>query len=155
MISGRQLAGSNADAWRSQVSWMSQSPWFITGTVSDNLALAGEVYSKQALQAALQLASAKGVIETLPAGLNTRLGESGSGVSGGEARRLTLARLVLANRAVILADEPTNDLDERSANAVSDALMSLVTKGTTLIVATHDTRLIARMQHVITLSAPL
>ena len=89
------------------------------------------------------------LLHILPQGLDTHLGESGSGVSGGEARRLTLARLALANRPLILADEPTSDLDAETATTVTDGLISLADKGSTLIVATHDPQLMARMDTVL------
>ncbi|ASJ75227.1 thiol reductant ABC exporter subunit CydD [Granulosicoccus antarcticus] len=148
---GLPLNQENADAWRTHIGWMSQTPWFISGTLRDNFALAGNVDDTDALQRALQLASIGDLLDSLPQGIDTRLGETGSGVSGGEGRRLMLARMALANRPLILADEPTSDLDESTAAAVGDALVELVAAGAALIVATHDPRLTARMQTHFTL----
>lgn len=148
-LAGQRLNEDNADQWRSHIAWMSQFPWFINGSLRDNLSLGGDVSQREALDDALSLASIKSLLQNLPQGLDTSLGESGSGVSGGEARRLTLARLALANRPLIMADEPTADLDADTAAAVMDGLIRLADRGSTLIVATHDPQLMARMDSVL------
>jgi len=93
------------------------------------------------------------VLARLPQGLDTVPGETGAGLSGGEARRVMLARMLHARPAVVLADEPTADLDPETARQVSAALMRLAAGGTTLIVASHDPDLIARMDQRIALEA--
>lgn len=149
-LAGQTLDTENADHWRSQIAWMSQSPWFINGSLRDNLALTGNaIDDPDSVNRALTLASVRPLLDALPDGLDTLLGESGSGVSGGEARRLTLARLALTNRPVILADEPTSDLDAATAEAVTEGLLSLAARGATLILATHDPQLMSRVDRCI------
>ncbi|MDF1874009.1 ATP-binding cassette domain-containing protein, partial [Vannielia sp.] len=101
------------------------------------------------LQRALDQAAITDVVNALPQGLNTRLGETGGGLSGGEARRLTLARAIYATPDVILADEPTADLDAATAKAVTAGLMAQVAHGATLVISTHDAALAAQMDRVI------
>lgn len=98
-------------------------------------------------------ASAGSVVRSLPRGLDTRLGETGHGVSGGEARRLMVARAIYSNAEIVLADEPTADLDSETAQAISEGLLALAARGATLIVATHDMDLAARLDAVIDLGA--
>ena len=86
-----------------------------------------------------------GVIDLLPRGDLTRLGERGAGLSGGEARRVTLARALHGEPGLLLADEPTADLDTETARLVSDNLLRFAEGGGTLVVATHDPALAARM----------
>ncbi|UYV35656.1 ATP-binding cassette domain-containing protein [Rhodobacteraceae bacterium D3-12] len=81
----------------------------------------------------------------LPDGLQTRLGETGGGVSGGEARRLMLARAVMARGDLILADEPTADLDGETAGRIIAALERIRAEGRAILVATHDPVLAAAM----------
>ncbi len=150
-LAGHALGEDNADHWRAHIAWMSQSPWFINASLRDNLTLGGSNDNAQDLTHALSLASIKPLVDNLPRGLDTQLGESGNGVSGGEARRLTLARLALTGRPLILADEPTSDLDADTAAAVMDGLLSLADKGSTLIVATHDPQLMSRMNRIVTI----
>lgn len=101
------------------------------------------------LGAALRLARAGGIVEALPEGLDTVLGETGAGVSGGEARRLLIARAFLTGADVILADEPTADLDATNGAAIIAALVDLAAQGRTVIVATHDPALAGAMGRVI------
>ncbi|MHC0054750.1 thiol reductant ABC exporter subunit CydD [Actibacterium sp. D379-3] len=151
LIGDAELSADTADAWRAGLGWMPQTPHFIAGSLRRNLMLAGGD-DPRPLTAALDLAAAADVVATLPRGLNTRLGESGTGVSGGEARRLILARAARARPGLLLADEPTADLDAETAAQVTAGLMALAHDGCALIVATHDPVLAGRMDHQIVLA---
>jgi ATP-binding cassette subfamily C protein CydD len=139
-VAGVTLGEATADGWRARLAWVGQAPHFLDRTLGENLDLRGLGGD---LGPALTAARAEGVVATLPGGLAARLGETGGGISGGEARRLMLARAFAANPDVLLADEPTADLDRETADAVTAALMELSTRGVTLVVATHDPVLIA------------
>lgn len=147
-VADQPLTAANADAWRARLGWMPQAPHFLTGSLRQNLTLgrAGD------LAAALDAAAVGDVVQAMPQGLGTRLGETGAGLSGGEARRITLARAVYGGPDVILADEPTADLDAATAQAVTQGLLAQP-KGVTLVVATHDPDLAARMDRIIDLGA--
>ncbi|MDR2896713.1 MAG: ATP-binding cassette domain-containing protein [Propionibacteriaceae bacterium] len=80
--------------------------------------------------------------------VNSRPGE----VSGGQAQRIALARALLLQPSVILADEPTGNLDDQSAGLVMSTLRGLASKGAMVIIATHDHQLVAASQHRIDLS---
>lgn len=146
-VAGQPLSDANADAWRARLGWMPQAPHFLTGSLRSNLTLGrpGD------LPRALRVASVSEVAQALPRGLNTRVGETGGGLSGGEARRMTLARAILSAPDLLLADEPTADLDPATAALVTDGLLAEAARGATLIVATHDPALAARMDRVIDL----
>ncbi|MDE3121067.1 MAG: thiol reductant ABC exporter subunit CydD [Paracoccaceae bacterium] len=148
-VAGAPLSEANADAWRARLAWVGQAPHFLDRTLAENLDLRGRGGD---LGPALRTARAEDVVATLPGGLQARLGETGGGISGGEARRLMLARAFAAAPDVLLADEPTADLDAETADAVTAALMALSTTGVTLIVATHDARLIEAMGREVTLA---
>lgn len=147
------LAPENADAWRARLGWLPQQPRFVSGSLKRNLTLAVRPGHSLPLDAALELAAADRVVATLPRGLNTQLGEFGMGVSGGEARRLIVARAAHAHPDLLLADEPTADLDEETAGLVTEGLLGLVAGGAALIVATHDPVLAARMDRQIAMQA--
>lgn len=144
-VAGHGLTDETADAWRARIGWMPQAPHFLNASLRENLTLGRGNDPTQALEQA----AISDVVMALPQGLNTRLGETGGGLSGGEARRLTLARAIHGCPDVILADEPTADLDAVTAQAVVDGLMAQVKRGATLIVATHDRGLAARMDRII------
>jgi ATP-binding cassette, subfamily C, bacterial CydD len=145
LVAGQTLDVTNADAWRARLGWMPQSPHFFHGSIRRNIMLgrAGDP------QIALEQAQVADVVAAMPQGLNTRLGETGGGLSGGEARRLTLARAVGGKPDMILADEPTADLDAATALAVTESLLKQVRRGASLVVATHDLKLAARMDRII------
>ncbi|HPD93481.1 MAG: ATP-binding cassette domain-containing protein [Rhodobacter sp.] len=147
-VCGRPLDDASADAWRARLGWMPQAPLFPQAPLRTIIAGRGALDPDLLAMAALGP-----VLARLPQGLDTVPGETGAGLSGGEARRVMLARMLHARPAVVLADEPTADLDPETARQVSAALMRLAAGGTTLIVASHDPDLIARMDQRIALEA--
>ncbi len=134
-VCGTALNDATADAWRARVALIPQAPHFPDQTLRDWLDPDRRGADPRP---ALALAEAEEVVRRLPNGLDTRLGETGGGVSGGEARRLMVARAILSGRELILADEPTADLDPETAAQVIRALTRLKGDGHSLIVATHD-----------------
>ncbi|HHC29405.1 MAG TPA: ATP-binding cassette domain-containing protein, partial [Rhodobacterales bacterium] len=92
-------------------------------------------------------ASVAHVVAALPEGAETRLGESGAGLSGGEARRVTLARALYAEPDLLLADEPTADRDAETGALGAEALLARARAGMALIVATHDPALADQLDH--------
>lgn len=147
LVAGQTLDETTADAWRARLGWMPQSPHFFQGSIRHNITLGRDSDP----MAALEHARIAEVIAAMPQGLNTRLGETGGGLSGGEARRLTFARAINGTPDMILADEPTADLDAATAQAVTEGLLAQVRRGATLVVATHDPELAARMDRIIQL----
>lgn len=149
VVAGQPLTANNADAWRARLGWMPQAPHFMTGSLRQNLTLG----RRGDLSAALETAAIGAVVEAMPRGLATQMGETGGGLSGGEARRVTLARAVFGSPDVLLADEPTADLDAGTARAVTAGLLQRAAQGVTLVVATHDLALAAQMDRIIYLEA--
>lgn len=154
-VAGQVLADGTADAWRAGLALIPQQIHFPDATLRAALGAETEGAETEdaAIAAALALAQAAPIVARLPDGLDTRLGETGAGVSGGEARRLTIARAALRRPSTILADEPTADLDDETARMVIDGLLALHAGGATLIVASHDPRLIARLSRRIEVAA--
>jgi len=145
-IAENTLVDDNADAWRQRLCWVAQTPHFANASLRANVVGEDGIdYDRARFNAAMRAAGLDALAETLPQRDLTRLGESGAGLSGGEGRRLMLARAFYQDADVILADEPTADLDTANADRVIDSLAALARRGKTLIVATHDRRLIARL----------
>lgn len=108
-------------------------------TLRGNLALANPAASEDEMHAALEAAGLSRLLQRLPDGLDTMLGEGGTGLSTGQARRLALARLLLRDAPVWLLDEPTEGLDRETANDVI-ARVGRFAAGRTLVVSTHIRR---------------
>ena len=141
-VNGRSLNAQTADAWRARLALVPQRPHFPDETLQEWLDPRGTGADPTA---ALRMAAATDIVARLPDGLQTRLGESGGGVSGGEARRLLLARAIMSGAGLLLADEPTADLDGDTADIIIRSLRGFQDAGGTVIVATHDPRLAAAM----------
>jgi len=149
-VCGQRLDEQTADAWRARLSYVPQRPHFPDTPLADWLDPDGTGNDPWP---ALDIANARQIVQRLPDGLQTRLGVMGGGVSGGEARRLMIARAVMSGSDLVLADEPTADLDADAAALLIQALLRLKTEGRGLIVATHDPVLAAAMDSQVSVGA--
>jgi len=121
---------------------LTQQTELFKGTIAENLRIAAPGADDAALWQALEIAELAEKIRAFPEALDWQLGETGAGFSGGELRRLALARLVLRNPAIWLLDEPTAGMDEALATRVL-ANLDRYANGATLIIAAHHPREIA------------
>lgn len=119
------------------VAWLDQRPLLIQGSWADNLRFCAPQAQPQAMRAALEAAGLGDLLQAQAEGLDAPLGEGGRGLSGGQARRLALARAWLIDSDLVLLDEPTAGLDESSQQPVIEAIVRLAASGRTVIVATH------------------
>lgn len=150
-IDGQTLAPDTVRALRERMAWMGQRAHVFAAPVRDNIALGRPSVDDERVRQAITTARLDTVAQAHP---GISLGEGGTGLSGGEAARLALARLMAAPEAdLLLADEPTAHLDSETADQVAESLVTLA-RGRTLIVATHDPRLAARMDRVVQLPSP-
>ncbi|WP_409560916.1 thiol reductant ABC exporter subunit CydC [Hyphomicrobium sp. MC8b] len=118
---------------------LTQRTELFTDTLRDNLRLANATADDDCLRRAMMSAGLKPYLDALPNGLDTRLGEDGLGLSGGEGRRLALARLFLRETPLWLLDEPTEGLDDATARDVLGRLSANAAQ-CTLLIATHIRR---------------
>ncbi|MDP1571990.1 MAG: thiol reductant ABC exporter subunit CydD [Vicinamibacterales bacterium] len=152
VIDGRPLDEWPPDAWRRHVSWAPQRPHLFHGTVRDNLCLGHPSASDAEIARVLDLAAFDEVVARLPRGLETRVGEQGVGLSGGEAQRLALARAYLKRAPVLLLDEPTADLDLETEARVLDGLRE-ARQGRTVLLVSHRATTLRAADRVLTLPA--
>jgi ATP-binding cassette, subfamily C, bacterial CydD len=136
LINGKPIESLDLMAWRERVAWMSQHPRLISDTLAANLRVARHDASDDALLEALRFADLDSWFQGLPDGLSTRLGEGGRQMSGGQLRRLALARVRLRRADVLLLDEPTASLDVQTEQWVIARIAEL-RRGKTLILLTH------------------
>lgn len=146
LLDDEPLDDGNADAWRASLGWMPQAPHFINRSLRYNIGFGAPLDPKVMADARIS-----GVVAALPKRDLTLLGERGAGFSSGEARRVTLARALHGAPRLLIADEPTADLDATTARAITESLTRYVENGGTLIVATHDPVLAGHMNRCIAL----
>jgi thiol reductant ABC exporter CydD subunit len=131
---GVDLREVPARDWRERCAWVPQRPRLFAGTVADNLRLGRPDAGDAELLAALEAAGARAVVDALPQGLATRIGDGGRALSAGEAQRLAVARAFVRDAPLLVLDEPTAHLDEDHAAGVGAALERLAHGRTTLLV---------------------
>ncbi|MFE7581395.1 thiol reductant ABC exporter subunit CydD [Streptomyces gardneri] len=149
-VGGEDLATLDLEAWRSRIAWVPQRPYLFAGTIAENVRLSRPDASDEAVRDALRDAGADGFVAGLPEGLDTLLGEDGAGLSAGQRQRLALARAFLADRPLLLLDEPTAALDGETEAGVVDAVRRLAA-GRTVLLVVHRPALLAVADRVVSL----
>ncbi|MBR2213994.1 MAG: ABC transporter ATP-binding protein [Eubacterium sp.] len=120
---------------RSLFSYVPQGNYLFSGTLRDNIKLINPYATDEDIHKALEISSIDDFVDTLPDGLDTVLGEKGTGVSEGQAQRLAIARAIVSDAPIILLDEATSALDAETEKRVLDNIKSLNSK--TCVIITH------------------
>ncbi|WP_031040120.1 thiol reductant ABC exporter subunit CydD [Streptomyces sp. NRRL F-5650] len=153
-VGGTDLASLDVAAWHARVAWVPQHPHLYAGTIAENVRLARPDADDTALRRALRDAGALEFVDALPEGTETVLGEDGTGLSAGQRQRLALARAFLADRPVLLLDEPTAALDGVTEAEVVDAVRRLA-RGRTVLLVVHRPALLEVADRVVRLETPV
>ncbi|WP_285572209.1 thiol reductant ABC exporter subunit CydD [Streptomyces sp. RTGN2] len=149
-VGGAELAALSAGLWRERIAWVPQRPHLFAGTIAENVRLARPEADDSAVTAALRDAGAYDFVAELPDGARTLLGEDGVGLSAGQRQRLALARAFLADRPVLLLDEPTASLDGETEAGIVEAVRRLAV-GRTVLLVVHRPALLSVADRVVTL----
>jgi ATP-binding cassette subfamily C protein CydD len=137
VINGRDITDLVPQALSAITAWIGQRPVLFSGTIRDNILFARPGATEDELGRAVRAARVDGFLEGLPEGLETKVGEGGYGLSGGQAQRIAIARAFLKNAPLLLLDEPTAHLDPATESEVLDGLRRLAA-GRTVILASHS-----------------
>ena len=129
-------------------SYVPQDCYLFDGTIRENIILGNENVSEDKVKAAVESAYLTDFIESLPDGLDTRVGERGSLLSGGQRQRVAIARAFLKNAPVLLLDEATSALDSQSEEIVQKAIERLMADRTSIVIA-HRLSTIAHMDRIL------
>jgi len=150
-VNGTDLDHLDTASWLTHVAWMPQAAYLFQGTVLENMLVpSGRSPDPDRLRQSAALTGLDRDLASLPHGWETRLGEKGTGLSGGQRRRLALTRAVFKGAPLMLLDEPTAHLDAAGRETVVAAMRTLAGRHN-LVVATHDPDVLAAADRVIAL----
>jgi ATP-binding cassette, subfamily C, bacterial CydCD len=135
-LSGTDITTLDGDQVRSVIGLCAQDAHIYDSTLRENLRLARPEATDEDLADALRRARLDDWVATLPAGLDTPVGEHGTRLSGGQRQRLALARVLLADFPVVIFDEPAEHLDEPTAAGLTHDLLTATADRTVLLI-TH------------------
>jgi ABC-type multidrug transport system fused ATPase/permease subunit len=135
---------------REQIGLVPQDPFLFYGTIRDNLTMAKEDATEEELMAAITAAELKGFVDASPDGLETRVGDQGMALSGGQAQRLAIARALLKDAPLVILDEPTSQIDVETEALLNRALERLCANKTVLLIA-HRLSTIEQADRIIVL----
>jgi ATP-binding cassette subfamily C protein CydD len=141
-INGVDLVDLVPQALNRLIAWIGQRPVLFAGSIRDNILFAKPDATAEEVAAAVRAARVNEFADALPDRLDTRVGEGGHGLSGGQAQRVAIARAFLKNAPLLLLDEPTAYLDPATETDVLDGLRRLAI-GRTVVMAAHSTAALA------------
>ncbi|GIU20789.1 MULTISPECIES: type I secretion system permease/ATPase [unclassified Shewanella] len=132
---------------RQQVGWMSQQPMLVFGTVLDNLLFGLKQVDENLLANTIVSSGIDKLMDRLGSGLDSQVGEFGRQLSGGQRQAIALGRVLLRQPKLLLLDEPTSAMDERSENQII-ACLSQVSEST-LVIASHNPKLLSLCDRIL------
>jgi len=153
LADGVEITAERRKSWFKSIGWVPQNPQLSTGDVAHQLRVVNAALRDQDMTELLERCGL--ALSDLPAGLATAIGTSGEGgsaASGGQIRKIALARAIAAKPRVLIADEPTADLDQSSGEAVMKALRDYAQSGAIVICITHDRSVLKERDFVATFS---
>lgn len=135
LLDGVPVHELNKSWLRRNIGYVTQESFLFNGTVQENLRIGRREATDAELWAALESANARRFVESLPEGLETRVGERGIKLSVGEKQRVSIARALLRNPAILLLDEATASVDTETESQIQEALDALMKHRTSFVIA--------------------
>ncbi len=149
-VGGEDVRDYATEDLMAQLSLVFQDVYLFDGTIEENIRMGRPEATDEEVREAGRLARVDEIVERLPDGYATRVGEGGTSLSGGERQRVSIARAILKDAPIVLLDEATAALDPESEAAVQQALKAL-TKDRTLLVIAHRLRTVQAADQILVL----
>jgi len=141
-VDGKEINTSNLTNWYEKISHVPQKIFLIDGTIEENIifdeVVLGESVDYELLKKVCEISALSELIETLPNGLNTNIGEGGAKLSGGQRQRIGIARALYRNSEILILDEATSALDTMTEKLILNAIKNHK-KNITVVIVTHRT----------------
>lgn len=150
-----RLDGADIHAWDKDqlgphLGYLPQTVELFDGTLAENIARFGDIDADR-VREAIALVGLTAVVDALPAGIDTRIGDEGAILSGGQRQRVGLARAIYGDPKLVLLDEPNSSLDEAGEQALMKTLLALKARQCTTIVITHRTSVLPAADKILLL----
>jgi ATP-binding cassette subfamily B protein len=133
---GVDIADVRHQELRARIGFVLQSPYVFDATIAENIAFGSHPVDDEALRKTAQIADVDSFVSKLPLGYNTRIGDGGLKLSGGEAQRIAIARALYRSPSVVFLDEATSALDAETEQTIKQNL-DLLARGRTAFIVTH------------------
>ena len=150
-IDGAALSHWDNEQLGQHIGYLPQDVELFSGSVAENIARFQKVDDK-AVIAAAQMAGVHTMIQSMPLGYNTEIGDGGQSLSGGQRQRIGLARALYGMPAIVILDEPNASLDADGEAALLSTLQSLRAENRTVILITHKTNILSMMDKILVLN---
>lgn len=139
LIDGIPLNNNNLRSWQNRISYVQQNIFLIDDTIEANICFGQneEAIDKELLNQSINKASLRKLINDLPEGLNSMVGDRGANLSGGQKQRIAIARALYKKSEVIILDEATSALDPETEVEITETFKRIADLGVTLVIITH------------------
>jgi ATP-binding cassette subfamily B protein len=149
-VDGQPLDNFSYKTWRSQCGVVMQDGFIFSDSIEKNIAVGEEQPDRSKLLNAIRVANIQDLIDTLPLGLNTKIGAEGNGISQGQRQRILIARAVYKDPHYIFFDEATNALDANNERVIMDNLNQFF-MGRTVVIVAHRLSTVSNADNIIVL----
>lgn len=136
-VDGTPIEADNLPGWHHIVGYVQQENYLINGSLADNIAFGQEKIDMDRLMEVIEMASLKELVDSLPKGIHTQVGDRGSQVSGGQRQRVGIARALYAGAQILVFDEATSALDQQTEQEITDSIGNLAENDITMIMIAH------------------
>lgn len=136
-VDGVRIDEEHVRSWRNMIGYVKQDIFLMDASIRENITFGEEHPDEQQLLLAVKQASLNGLIDSLPEGLDTHIGERGSRLSGGQRQRISIARSLYRNAQILIFDEATSALDNQTELEVTESIDSLSEANKTIFIIAH------------------
>ncbi len=137
LVDGIPLKKEHTASWRSHIGYVKQDIFLIDGTIRDNITLGEPEVDEALLARVIEQASLSRMVNSLPDGVNSLIGERGGNLSGGQRQRIGIARSLYRNAELLIFDEATSALDTVTENEVTESIDALSESNKTILIIAH------------------
>lgn len=137
LVDGTPLTTGQTQNWRTLIGYVKQDIFLLDGTIRDNITLGDTDVDDERLMRCIKQASLDKLVNSLPQGVNSQIGEKGNNLSGGQRQRIGIARSLYRNAEILIFDEATSALDNQTENEVTESIDSLSETNKTIFIIAH------------------